>query len=78
MQPGNITKLPEIGKHFMSGSRRTSPPTRSSQLAYLKWRASSGKKQVMKGTFGWNNGQAVVLPPSDATKQKMIDRFLGQ
>ncbi len=31
----------------------------------------------MIGAFGWNNGQAVVLPPSGAEKQKMIDRFLG-
>ena len=32
----------------------------------------------MKGDFGWYQRQAVVLPPDDAAKQKMIDRFLGE
>ena len=34
------------------------------ELAYLKWRADGGKKQVLKGELGWSDdGQAVVLPP---------------
>ncbi len=78
MQPGNLTKLPEIGKHFMSGVSTDLTTNQILELAYLKWRASGGKKQVMKGEFGWYEGQAVVTPPSDAAKQKMIDRFLGE
>ena len=77
MRPSNITKLPEIGKHFMSGVSTDLKTNQLLELAYLKWRASNGKKQVLTGAFGWNNGQAVVLPPSDAEKQKVIDRFLG-
>jgi LCP family protein required for cell wall assembly len=78
VQPGNITKLPEIGKRFMSGVSTDLTTTQILELSYLKWRADGGKKQVMKGDFGWHEGQAVVLPPSDAAKQKMIDRFLGE
>jgi LCP family protein required for cell wall assembly len=78
MRPSNITKLPEIGKRFMSGVATDLKTKQILELAYLKWRASSGKKQVLTGAFGWNNGQAVVLPPSDAEKQKVIDRFLGK
>jgi LCP family protein required for cell wall assembly len=78
VQPGNITKLPEIGKRFMSGVSTDLTTNQILELSYLKWRADGGKKQVMKGEFGWHEGQAVVLPPSDAAKQKMIDRFLGE
>ena len=77
MRPSNITRLPEIGKHFMSGVATDLTTNQILELAYLKWRATGGKKQVMKGAFDWYQGQAVVLPPPDATKQKMIDRFLG-
>jgi hypothetical protein len=49
------------------------------ELAYLKWRADGGKKQVLKGELGWSDdGQAVVLPPSDAARQKVVARFLGE
>jgi len=78
VQPGNITKVAEVGKHFMSGVSTDLTTNQILELAYLKWRADGGKKQVMKGEFGWHEGQAVVLPPSDAAKQKMIDRFLGE
>ena len=78
MQPGNLTKLPEIGKHFMSGVTTDLTTNQILELAYLKWRATGGKKQVMKGDFGWYQQQAVVLPPSDAEKQRIIDRFLGE
>ena len=77
MQPGNITKLPDIGKHFMSGVSTDLTTNEILQLAYLKWRASGGKKQVMKGESGWYEGQSVVLPPSEATREKMTERFLG-
>ncbi len=78
MRPSNITKLPEIGKHFMSGVTTDLTTNQILELAYLKWRATGGKKQVMKGDFGWYQQQAVVLPPSDAQKEKVIARFLGE
>ncbi len=79
VQPSNITKLPEIGKHFMSGVATDLTTNQILELAYLKWRSNGGKRQVMKGDFGWSDdGQAVVLPPSDATKEKVISRFLGE
>ena len=77
MRPGNLTKLPEIGKHFMSGVSTDLTTNEILQLAYLKWRADGGKKQVMKGEFGWHEGQAVVLPPSESARAKMIQKFLG-
>jgi polyisoprenyl-teichoic acid--peptidoglycan teichoic acid transferase len=78
VRPSNITKLPEIGRHFMSGVATDLTTNQILQLAYLKWRATGGKKQVMKGEVGWYEGQSIVNPPSDAAKKKMIDRFLGE
>jgi hypothetical protein len=79
MQPGNLTKLPDIGKHFMSGVATDLTTNQILELAYLKWRANGGKRQVMKGELGWSSdGQAVVFPPDDATRQRMIGRFLGE
>jgi LCP family protein required for cell wall assembly len=77
MQPGNVTKLPDIGKHFMSGVSTDLTTNEILQLAYLKWRADGGKKQVMKGESGWYEGQSVVLPPSESTRAKMTEKFLG-
>jgi polyisoprenyl-teichoic acid--peptidoglycan teichoic acid transferase len=77
-QPGNISKLPDIGKKFMSGVATDLTTNEILQLAYLKWRAKGGKKMVMAGAPGWEGGVAYVFPPSDAEKQKMIERFLGQ
>ena len=50
------------------------------ELAYLKWRADGGKKQVLKGEPGWSDGgQAVVLPPERRRpSRRLIDRFLGE
>ena len=78
VSPSNITKLPEIGKHFMSGVSTDLTTNQILELAYLKWRANGGSKQVMKGGFGWYDGQAVVLPPSQGARQYMIKRFLGE
>ena len=38
MRPGNIFKLPEIGKHFMSGVATDLTTNQIMELAYLKWR----------------------------------------
>lgn len=77
-RPGNITKLPEIGKKFMSGVATDLTTNQILELAYLKWRAKGGKKLVMAGTPGYEGGVAYVFPPSEAAKQKMIQRFLGR
>jgi LCP family protein required for cell wall assembly len=75
-QPSNLTKLPEIGKRFMSGVATDLTTNQIIQLAYLKWRATGGTKQVMVGTPVWINGGAYVLPPSQAARQKMVQQFL--
>jgi len=75
-QPSNLTKLPEIGKRFMSGVATDLTANQIIQLAYLKWRATGGTKQVMVGTPTWINGGAYVLPPSQAARDKMVQQFL--
>ena len=75
-QPSNITKLPEIGKKFMSGVATDLTTNQIIELGYLKWRATGGKKMVMVGTPGWDGGVAYVFPPSDAEKQKLVHQFL--
>ena len=75
-QPSNITKLPEIGKKFMSGVATDLTTNQIIELGYLKWRARGGKKLVLVGTPGWDGGVAYVFPPSDAEKQKIVHQFL--
>jgi LCP family protein required for cell wall assembly len=75
-RPSNITKLPEIGKRFMSGVATDLTTNQIIELSYLKWRATGGKKMVMVGAPGWDGGVAYVMPPSDAEKQKLVRRFL--
>ena len=75
-QPSNITKLPEIGKRFMSGVATDLTTNQILELGYLKWRATGGKKIVMVGAPGWDGGVAYVFPPSDAEKQKLVHQFL--
>jgi LCP family protein required for cell wall assembly len=77
-RPSNITKLPEIGKRFMSGVATDLTTNQIIELGYLKWRATGGKKLVMVGTPGWDGGVAYVFPPSDAEKQKLVHQFLKQ
>ena len=75
-RPSNITRLPEIGKKFMSGVATDLTTNQILELGYLKWRARGGKKMVMVGTPGWLGGVAYVFAPSDAAKQKLIHQFL--
>jgi LCP family protein required for cell wall assembly len=77
-QPSNITKLPEIGRKFMSGVATDLTTNQILQLGYLKWRAKGGKKVVMVGTPGWEGGVAYVFPPDEAAKDKMVKQFLGE
>jgi LCP family protein required for cell wall assembly len=75
-RPSNITKLPEIGRRFMSGTVTDLTTNQILELAYLKWRANGGKKAVMVGAPAWIGGVAYVLPPGEAEKQRMIRAFL--
>ena len=75
-QPSNITKLPEIGKKFMSGVATDLTTNQILELGYLKWRATGGKKMVMVGTPGLLGGVSYVFPPTNAEKQKMVHQFL--
>jgi LCP family protein required for cell wall assembly len=75
-RPSNVTRLPEIGKKFMSGVATDLKTNQIIELAYLKWRAKGGKKLVMVGTPGWDGGVAYVFPPSDAEKEKLVHQFL--
>jgi LCP family protein required for cell wall assembly len=78
VRPSNVTKLPEFGRKFMSGVATDLTTNQILELAYLKWRATGGKKQVMAGVPGYENGVAYVFPPDPATREKMIKRFLGE
>jgi len=77
-QPSNISKLPEIGKKFMSGVATDLTTNEILQLGYLKWRAKGGRKIVMAGTPGWEGGVAYVFPPDQAAKDKLVRQFLTQ
>ncbi len=79
-QPSNITKLPEVGRRFMSGVETDLTTGQLLQLAYVKWRADDkkGRHALLAGEPAYIGGVAYVLPPSDAKKQRMIDRFLGE
>ena len=72
----NITKLPEIGKRFMSGVATDLTTNQILELVYLKWRATGGSKAVMVGATGYVGGVSYVFPPSAAARQKMIEKFL--
>jgi LCP family protein required for cell wall assembly len=76
-QPSNITKLPEIGKRFMSGVATDLTTNQFLELGYLKWRSDGGRKMVMEGTPGWDGGVSYVFPPSAASRERMLDRFLN-
>ena len=75
-RPSNITKLPEIGRRFMSGTVTDLTTNQLLELAYLKWRAKGGKKVVMVGAPTYVGGVAYVLPPDDAAKQRIVRAFL--
>ena len=75
-RPSNITKLPEIGRRFMSGVATDLTTNQILELGYLKWRATGGKKMVMIGTPGSVGGVSYVFAPSDAEKQRLVHQFL--
>jgi LCP family protein required for cell wall assembly len=75
-RPSNITKIPEVGKRFMSGVATDLSTNQMLELAFLKWRSSGGDKQVMVGTPAYIGGVDYVLPPSAAARQAMVRRFL--
>ena len=77
-QPSSIMKAPEIGKRFMSGVATDLSTNQLLALAFLKWRAKGGSKQVLAGEPAYIGGVAYVLPPPQAERQRMIDRFMGR
>ena len=48
------------------------------ELAYLKWRADSGKKLVLAGEPGYEGGVAYVFPPEQSKLQRQVRSFLNQ
>lgn len=77
-QPSNITRIPDIGKRFMSGVTTDLTTNQILALSFLKWRANSGRKLVLMGEPAYIDGEAFVLPPSAAERQKVIRRFLAE
>jgi anionic cell wall polymer biosynthesis LytR-Cps2A-Psr (LCP) family protein len=77
-RPSNITNLPLIGKRFMNGVDTDLTTSQILELAYLKWRASGGRKIVLAGKPGYEGGAAYVFPPDQATLQRQLRHFLNQ
>lgn len=78
-RPGNVTRLPEVGRRFMSGVETDLTTWQLLQLAWVKWRAddTKGRHDVLAGEPAYIGGIAYVLPPADAEKQRLLRRFLG-
>jgi LCP family protein required for cell wall assembly len=76
-RPSNITRLPEIGTKFMSGVATDLTTIQLIELGYLKWRADGGTKAVMTGESVVIGGVYYMAPPSEATRERMVRRFLG-
>ena len=75
---GNLPKLPDIAKLFMSGVATDLKPMQILELAYLKWRtpAKNTKNLVMLGTPQWIGGESyVVVDPAVASRD--VAKFLG-
>jgi LCP family protein required for cell wall assembly len=79
-QPSNITKLPDIGRRFMSGVDTDLTTSQLLTLGWVKWRADDKKSRhwVLAGEPAYIGGTAYVLPPSDAKKARVIAKFLGE
>lgn len=76
--PSNLLQLPRIGPWFVSGVDTDLSANQLLELVYLKWRAKGGTKRVMVGEPAYVGGVAYVLPPSDAQRQREIDKFLDR
>jgi LCP family protein required for cell wall assembly len=78
-RPSNLTKLPEVGRRFMSGVETDLTTNELLELAWVKWRADDKKsrRDVLVGTPAYIGGVAYVLPPSATKKDRIIGRFLG-
>jgi len=79
-QPSNLTKLPEIGRRFMSGVDTDLTTTELLQLGWVKYRAddTKGRTTVLAGEPTWQGGVSYVLPPSDERMARVLARFLGE
>jgi len=79
-QPSNLTKLPDVGRKFMSGVDTDLTTTQLLQLGWVKWRADDkrGEHWVLAGEPAYIGGTAYVLPPSDEKKARILRQFLGE
>lgn len=79
-QPSNLTRLPEIGRKFMSGVDTDLTTNELLQLAWVGYRADDdkGRTFVLAGEPAWQGGVAYVLPPSEARMARVLARFLGE
>ena len=78
-RPSMITELPVVGRRLMRGIDTDLTTTELLSLGWVKWRADDDKSRhwVLAGQPAYVGGIAYVLPPSDARKRKVIERFLG-
>ncbi len=78
-RPSMITELPVVGRRLMKGIDTDLTTTQLLALGWVKWRADDDKSRhwVLAGQPAYVGGIAYVLPPSDAKKRKVIERFLG-
>ncbi len=79
-QPSNITKLPDLGRRFMSGVDTDLTTSQLLELAWVKWRSDDKKSKhwVLAGEPAYIGGIAYVLPPSADKKARIIAKFLGE
>ena len=79
-QPSNFTKLPDLGRRFMSGVDTDLTTSQLLELAWVKWRSDDKKSKhwVLAGEPAYIGGTAYVLPPSDEKKARIIGKFLGE
>lgn len=79
-QPSNFTKLPDVGRRFMTGVDTDLTTTQLLSLAWVQWRADDKKSRhfVLAGEPAYIGGTAYVLPPSDEKKARVISKFLGE
>lgn len=79
-QPSNITRLPDLGRRFMSGVDTDLTTSQLLALAWVKWRSDDKKSGhwVLAGEPAYIGGTAYVLPPPDEKKARIIGKFLGE
>ncbi len=78
-RPGNVPRLPWIGKEFMKGVGTDLSTNQLIELAYLQWRAKPAQQYrwVMPGTPQMiGGGSYVIVDP--AVRARLVARFLAK